>query len=95
MAALVIADVDVQDPAGFEEYRSQVSATIEKYGGKYLVRGGRTETLEGEFQPHRVVVLEFPSFERAKEWYASPDYGPLIALRQKAAKSHIIVVEGV
>ncbi len=95
MAALVIADVDVQDPAGFEEYRSQVSATIEKYGGKYLVRGGRTETLEGEFQPHRVVVLEFPSFERAKEWYASPDYGPLIALRQKAAKTHIIVVEGV
>lgn len=95
MAAYVIADVEVLDPGGFETYRSQVGATIEKYGGKYLVRGGKTETLEGDFQPHRFVVLEFPTLERAREWYSSPEYRPLIALRQKAARTEVILVEGV
>ena len=95
MAAYVLADVNVKDPALFEEYRGKVGATIEKYGGRYIVRGGSTEVLEGEWQPRRVVVLEFPSLERAKEWYNSADYRPLIALRQRAADTQVVMVEGV
>lgn len=95
MPAYIIADVEVTDPALFEEYRSKVSATIEKFGGKYIVRGGSTQTLEGEWQPHRVVVLEFPTLERAQEWYNSPDYKPLIALRQRAANTQVVLAEGV
>lgn len=95
MAGYVIADVNVTDAAGFEEYRGLVGATIEKYGGKYLARGGKTEVLEGEYQTHRVVVLEFPSYERAKEWYTSADYRPLIAMRQRAANTTVVLVEGV
>lgn len=94
MAGYVIADVDVHDTAGFEEYRALVPATIEKYGGKYLVRGGKTEVLEGEHQAHRVVVLEFLSYERAKEWYTSAEYKPLIPMRQRAAKTTVVLVEG-
>ena len=95
MAAYVIADVDVHDPVGFEEYRGLVGATIEKYGGRYLVRGGKSEVLEGAYEVHRVVVLEFPSYERAKEWYNSAEYAPLIAMRQRAAKTNVVTVEGV
>ena len=95
MAAYVLADVDVSDPALFEEYRGKVSATIQQYGGRYIVRGGGAEVLEGEWQPHRMVVLEFPSLARAKEWYNSPEYKPLIALRQRAANTQVVLVEGV
>lgn len=94
MAAYFIVEIDVQDGAAFEEYRKQVPATIAKYGGRYLVRGGRTETLEGDWQPKRVVVLEFPSLEQAKKFYDSPEYGPLKALRLRAAKSKLLLVEG-
>ena len=94
MAAYVIVDLEVTDPAGFEEYRKVVPATIEKYGGKYLVRGGRMETLEGDWSPKRVVVLEFESVERAKEWWSSEDYREPKALRQRTAKTSAIVVEG-
>ena len=95
MAAYVIADVEVTDPALFEDYRGKVSATIEKYGGRYVARGGKVETLEGDWQPHRVVILEFPSYERAREWYNSPEYKPLIALRQRAANTIAALTEGV
>ena len=94
MAAYVIVDLEVTDPAGFEEYRMVVPATIEKYGGKYLVRGGRMETLEGDWSPKRVVVLEFESVERAKEWWNSEDYREPKALRQRTTKTNAIVVEG-
>lgn len=95
MAGYVIAEVDVQDAALFEEYRKLVPATIAKYGGKYIVRGGTTESKEGGWTPKRVVVLEFPTMERAREWYHSADYAPALALRLKAAKSRMIIVEGV
>ena len=95
MPAYVIADVEVKDQALFDDYRSKVSATIEKYGGSYVVRGGATQVLEGEWQPHRLVVLEFPTLERAQEWYNSPDYKPLIALRQRAADTTVVLAEGV
>ena len=95
MPAYVIADLDVTDPAGFEEYRKVVPGTIEKYGGRYLVRGGAMETLEGDWPWKRVVVLEFPSLEQAKRWYNSEDYRDPKALRFKTAKTKVILVEGV
>ena len=95
MPAYVIADLDVTDPAGFEEYRQLVPGTVQKYGGRFLVRGGAVETLEGDWQPKRVVVLEFPSLEQAKRWYNSEEYRDPKALRFKTAKTRLILVEGV
>jgi uncharacterized protein (DUF1330 family) len=94
MAAYVIAEVDVHDNALFEEYRKLVPPTIAKHGGKYLVRGGATETKEGGWQPKRMVVLEFPTMDQARTWYHSADYAPALAMRLKAAKSRMILVEG-
>ena len=95
MAAYVIAEVEVQDSAVFEEYRKLVPATIAQYGGKYIVRGGATETKEGGWAPKRVIVLEFPTLARAREWYHSAEYAPALAMRLKAAKSRTILVEGI
>jgi uncharacterized protein (DUF1330 family) len=95
MAAYFIVELDVQDAAAFEEYRRQVPGTIAQYGGRYLVRGGTMESLEGDWHPKRVVVLEFPSAEQAKRWYGSAEYAPLLALRLRAATSRMILVEGV
>ena len=95
MAGYVIAEVDVHDSALFEEYRKLVPATIAKYGGRYVVRGGAMESKEGGWAPKRVVVLEFPTLARAREWYHSADYAPALAMRLKAAKSRMILVEGV
>ena len=94
MAAYVIAEVDVQDAALFEEYRKLVPPTIAKHGGKYIVRGGATETKEGGWTPKRLVVLEFPTMDQARKWYHSPDYAPALAMRLKAAKSRVLLVEG-
>ena len=95
MAGYLIAEIEVHDPALFEEYRKQVPATIARYGGKYLVRGGATDTIEGGWTPARLVVLEFPSLEQARKWYHSAEYKPLLAMRLKAAKSKAILAEGV
>lgn len=95
MAAYFIVDLDIQDPAAFEEYRKLVPATIEKYGGRYLVRGGALETLEGSWRPRRAVVLEFPSLAQAKRWYDSAEYRGPKALRLKTAKANVILVDGV
>lgn len=95
MAAYVIANVEVIDAATYERYRKDVPATIEKYGGRFLVRGGAVQALEGPFVPKRIVVLEFPSVERAKAWWDSPEYRPLRALRQSASRGDLLVVEGV
>jgi len=94
MTAYVIGEIDVTDPAGYEEYRKQVLATVQKYGGCFLARGGRAEALEGAAPPKRVVVLEFPSYERALEWYRSTEYAPLIKLRQKASRGRLLLAEG-
>ena len=95
MAAYVIAEVEVTDPAGFEEYRKVVEATLRPYGGKYLVRGGQVERLEGDWTPKRLVILEFDSLQRARQWYDSQEYhGPKLQ-RQKSAKTNVIIVEGV
>jgi uncharacterized protein (DUF1330 family) len=94
MPAYLIAEIEVTDPAGYDAYRQLVPATVQQYGGRFVVRGGATETLEGDWQPKRVVVLEFPSLEQAKRWYNSEAYRGPKALRFKAAKSKVILVEG-
>jgi uncharacterized protein (DUF1330 family) len=94
MSAYVIAEIEVTDPAGYEDYRRQVLAVVTKYGGKFLVRGGKVDPKEGGWAPKRIVVLEFPSLEQAQKWYSSPEYAPLIALRQRASKGKLILVEG-
>ena len=93
MNAYVIGEIEVTDPAVYDDYRKQVLATITKYGGRFLARGGKDEPLEGA-APKRVVVLEFPSYEQALKWYRSPEYAPLITLRQKASKGRLVLVEG-
>ena len=94
MTAYVIAEVEVTDPVAYEEYRKQVPATIAQYGGKYLVRGGATETKEGGWAPARFVILEFPSLAQARRWYDSPEYRPALAIRQRASRSKLIFAEG-
>jgi len=94
MAAYVIGEVDVMDPAAYEDYRKQVGAVLAKYGGRFLARGGRVEALEGGWSPKRLVLLEFASMEQALKWYRSPDYAPLIKLRQKASRGKLVALEG-
>ena len=93
MAAYVIVDVRVTDPVKFEEYKKLVPATIAAFGGKYLARGGRAEMLEGGWDPERIVILEFPTLERAREWWASETYRQPKAMRQQCATTRMIVVE--
>lgn len=94
MAAYVIADIEIIDSAGFEEYRRQVPATITAHGGRYLARGGATEVLEGTWSPKRCVVLEFPDMDSFRAWWSSPAYLPLRAMRERTTKSNLIVTQG-
>ena len=94
MAGYVIADVDVTDPVAYEEYRKLSPATIAKYGGRFLVRGGAAEVVEGTWTPNRLVVLEFDSVERAREWYQSEEYGAAMKIRRRAAVTSVLLVEG-
>ena len=94
MAAYVIANVDVKDAALFEQYRKQVPETLARHGGRYLVRGGQHETLEGAWKPSRLVVLEFPTLEQARRWYDSADYREPKALRMKCALTDVVLVQG-
>jgi uncharacterized protein (DUF1330 family) len=95
MPAYVIVDVRVKDAERYKDYRAMVPPSLEKYGGKFVVRGGTLEILEGGWKPERVVVLEFPSLEQARRWYDSPEYREAKALRLKTAESSLIIVEGV
>jgi uncharacterized protein (DUF1330 family) len=94
MAAYVIGEVEVTDPATYEDYRKQVPAVVTKYGGRFIVRGGKAESLEGGWAPKRIVVLEFPSVQQVQKWYRSAEYAPLIELRQRASRGKLILVEG-
>ncbi|MEP7303004.1 MAG: DUF1330 domain-containing protein [Caldimonas sp.] len=94
MAAYIYADVEVTDPAAYEVYRKQVPALIAAHGGRYLVRGGAVEVLEGERRPKRQVILEFPDMAHLKAFYCSPQYAPLIALRQGASFGSLVAIEG-
>ncbi|HEX8649889.1 MAG TPA: DUF1330 domain-containing protein [Pyrinomonadaceae bacterium] len=94
MAAYVIVEIDVFDQGKFDEYKPMVPPTVAAYGGKFLVRGGAVETLEGDWAPARIVVLEFENAERAKQWWDSAEYSEAKNLRQSAARTQMILVEG-
>jgi uncharacterized protein (DUF1330 family) len=94
MAAYLIADILITDSQMYDEYRRQVAPTVAQFGGRFIVRGGHHEVLEGERQIHRVVVLEFPSMGALKSWYNSPEYAPLLALRKRASTGTLVAVEG-
>jgi uncharacterized protein (DUF1330 family) len=95
MAAYVIVQVDVKDPVRYDDYKKMVPSSIEKFGGRFLVRGGRTHTLEGNWSPKRFVMVEFPDVDRAKAWWASPEYAEAKALRQATSDSMLIIAEGI
>lgn len=94
MAAYMIVNLQVRNPGSFKEFQDKFPSVLEKYGGKYLARGGKTERWEGIWEPSRVVILEFPSIDHAKHLYESKEYEPLKAIRLQSTKSDIIVVEG-
>ncbi len=94
MAAYLIANITVQDPARFAGYREQVVPMIATHGGRYLIRGGAVTVVEGEPKFDRVVVLEYPDMDTLRRFYHGPDYAPLIALRQSCTISHVALVEG-
>lgn len=95
MPAYVIADVTVTDPPAMEEYRKQVPATLATYGGRFLVRGGAHQTVEGDWKPARLVVIEFPSLADAQRWYDSEEYRGPKALRMRAGRTNVLIVDGV
>ena len=94
MAAYLIADVEVIDSAGYEEYKQKVPQTIAAYGGRYLARGGTTETLEGTWSLNRSVILEFASLSQLKAWWSSPEYRPLRDIRERTARSNLVMIDG-
>ena len=94
MAAYLIVDIEITDPILYEEVKKRTPATIAAYGGRYLARGGQTQTLDGDWMPRRVVLLEFESITRAKEWLNSAEYRPVRELRDRCAVVKIVAVEG-
>ena len=95
MTGYVIVDVEVHDPIAYKDYTDQVLATVAPYGGRFVVRGGAYETKEGHWQPKRIVVLEFPSFDAARAWYDSPAYQAILPIRQANSHCHFFtLVEG-
>lgn len=95
MAAYVIVDVSYYDHKAKEEYQKLTPATVAAFDGKFIVRGGQTTTLEGDWQPERIVVIEFPTVQRANEWWHSEMYTQAKIIRQRAAKTKMIIVEGI
>ena len=94
MPAYLIAHVDVTDPVKYDDYKRLVPASLAKFGGRFLVRGPVPEVLEGEWQPKRLVIVEFPSVEQARAWYKSPEYAPAKALRQATSEGTLVLLEG-
>ena len=95
MSAYVIVDIQVHDAARYETYKPRAAATVAAYGGRYLARGGPVEVLEGNWQPGRLVILEFPSVEQATAWVNSEEYREPRALRHASAASNMVVIAGV
>lgn len=95
MPAFVIANVTIEDPVRYEDYKRMVPATLTPFGGRFIARGGHTEVLEGDWRPNRLVILEFPSVERARAWWHSPAYAQAKALRQATSTGTLVILEGV
>lgn len=96
MTAHLVADITITDPEDYQEYTRQVEATINRFGGRYIVRGptSQPKVIEGDWQPTRITILEFPSMEQAKAWYDSPEYAAIRGIRQRASDSRLILVQG-
>jgi uncharacterized protein (DUF1330 family) len=94
MSAYLISTIDIKDPAGYEEYRKMVGAPLSKYGGKFLVRGGEMDYLEGDWRPKRVVVVEFENLDKARAFYQSPEYAEAIKVRQRTSVGSVLIVQG-
>jgi uncharacterized protein (DUF1330 family) len=94
MPAYIIVEIEITDPVGYEDYKKQAAATVHNYDGKYIVRGGKTEVLEGDWIPKRIVVLEFPTMKRAKEWLTCEEYREPRKMRHRTAKTNMILVDG-
>lgn len=95
MKAYLVAEVTVTDQEAYESYKKGVPATVAAFGGRFIVRGGKMETLEGTWTPQRLVILEFPDMAKLREWYDSSEYRPLLELRQRSALSNVVVIEGI
>jgi uncharacterized protein (DUF1330 family) len=93
--AYVIATVEVKDPVRYEDYKTLVPPSIAAFGGRFVARGGKTDVLEGDWNPNRLVILEFPNAERARQWYDSPEYAAAKALRQATSTGSLVLIEGV
>ena len=94
MPAYIVVEIDIHDHASYEDYKKLTPATIAAYDGRFVVRGGQSESLEGDWNPGRLVVLEFPTMQRAKEWWNSEAYAPAKKIRQAASHTKMLVVEG-
>jgi len=94
MPAFVIVDIEIHDQELYKKYTQLTPATIEAFGGKFKVRGGSHKVLEGDWQPNRVVVLEFPTAKAAQDWWDSEEYAKARKIRQQAASTNMIIVEG-
>jgi uncharacterized protein (DUF1330 family) len=94
MSAYVVIEIHVTDPEKYEDYKKLAPASIAQYGGRYLARGGRTTVLEGSWNPSRLVILEFASVERAKEWWDSPEYAAPKQMRIQSTHTNLLILEG-
>jgi uncharacterized protein (DUF1330 family) len=89
-----VVQIVIEDPVAYARYKELATPTVAAYGGRYVVRGGKSEVLEGSWQPARLVVLEFPTSAQARAWWASPEYAPAKALRQRCARTEMLLIEG-
>jgi len=94
MPAYIIADIQVTDPAGYDQYRPLAAASIARSGGRFVVRGGKVDLLEGAPEPERIVVIEFPDADTARRWYSSEEYQKALKIRQSASRGRVLLVEG-
>jgi len=94
MPAYIIADIQVTDPAGYDQYRPLAAASIARSGGRFVVRGGKVDLLEGAPEPERIVVIEFPDADTARRWYSSEEYQKALKIRQSASRGRVFLVEG-
>jgi uncharacterized protein (DUF1330 family) len=95
MAAYIVVEIDVTDPENYEEYKRRAPASIAEFGGRYLARGGKCQALEGGWEPQRLVILEFPTAERARAWWESGSYAEPRALRQRTARTRMVLIPGI
>jgi uncharacterized protein (DUF1330 family) len=94
MSAYVIVNVDTRQPEEYERYKEMAQKTVAQYGGRYIARGGPMSVLEGTWTPTRIVILEFPTFEKAHEWWQSAEYAPAKELRQRLSTTDLLIVDG-